>query len=197
MESAYKDELGEKYFKIFLDTKMFEKTVTLIVSNPASPWWDIKGTDKKETMKEIVVKSWLQSIRSLENNLGKDINEWNWGRVHTIELKHPLGRKKPLNKIFNEGPYSVPGAREVVNNLGFDITGGHHFVNYGPSTRRIIDFSDTDNSVGISPMGQSGYFFDTHYNDNTAMFINGQYRKQLMNEEEIERGKKSSLVLLP
>lgn len=197
MESVFRDELGEKYFKLFLEAKTFEKTIPLIVSNPSSPWWNIKGTDIKESMKDIVVKSWLQSIRSLENDLGRNINKWNWGRVHTIELGHPLGRKKPLNKIFNEGPYSVPGAREVVNNLGFDITGGRHFVNYGPSTRRIIDFADTDNSVGISPMGQSGYFFDPHYNDQTAMFITGIYRKQLMNKEEIEKSRRSSLVLSP
>ena len=197
MESAFKDDLGEKYFEIFLGTKMFEKNVPLILSNPESPWWNLKDTEKKETMGDIIVKSWLQCVRNLESDLGANIDKWSWGRVHSIELKHPLGRKKPLNKIFNEGPYTVPGAREVVNNLGFDISGGHHHVNYGPSTRRIIDFAHTENSMGISPMGQSGYFFDTHYNDQTGMFINGEYRKQLMNEDEIKERRKSTLVLFP
>ena len=67
----------------------------------------------------------------------------------------------------------------------------------GPSTRRIINFSNAENSDGISPTGQSGYFFDIHYADQTSLYLAGKYRTQRMNRDNIIANQSSRLIFLP
>jgi penicillin amidase len=98
-----------------------------------------------------------------------------------------LGKAAALKNYFNVGPFPINGAREVINNRGFDYTDtGLYKVNAGPSTRRIIDFSDVENSVSILPTGQSGNPFSKHYKDQAEMYNKGKFRKMKMNEEEIK-----------
>ncbi|KAG1648085.1 hypothetical protein GQR58_030101 [Nymphon striatum] len=49
---------------------------------------------------------------------------------------------------------------------------GEYKVTGGPSTRRVIDFSDIENSMSIIPTGQSGNPFSKHYQDQAEMFLN-------------------------
>jgi penicillin amidase len=58
-------------------------------------------------------------------------------------------------------------------------------VKGGPSTRRIIDFSDIENSWSVLPTGQSGNPMSDHYNDQTDLFVKGKFRKMKLNKSEI------------
>ena len=141
---------------------------------------------KKETRAEILNNSFHEAIKALENQLGKDVNSWTWDRVHTLEHQHPMGQVAALRGIFNVGPFNVPGSTEVINNLFFDFTdSGKYVVKGGPSTRRVIDFSDIENSISILPTGQSGNPFSKHYNDQAEMYNTGKFRKMKLNKEEI------------
>jgi penicillin amidase len=139
-----------------------------------------------ETRKDILTESLISTVKALENQFGKDIDTWNWGRVHVIEHKHPLGSVDILKSFFNVGPFPINGASEVINNLAYkrDSTGIYQVTN-GPSTRRIIDFNDLENSWSILPTGQSGNPFSEHYEDQANMYNKGTFRKMKMNQEEI------------
>ena len=65
----------------------------------------------------------------------------------------------------------------------------------GPSTRRIVDFSDIENSMSILPTGQSGNPFSPHYQDQAEMYVQGKFRKMMMNTEEIKRTSENTLIL--
>lgn len=67
-----------------------------------------------------------------------------------------------------------------------------HIIKAGPSTRRIIDFSDVEGSWSILPTGQSGNFMSKHYKDQAKMYANGVYRKMLLNQKEIQE--RSTLI---
>ncbi len=66
----------------------------------------------------------------------------------------------------------------------------------GPSTRRIIDFSDIENAKGILPTGQSGNVFSKHYKDQAEKYLKGEFVKMMLNKEEI-KASKDILLLLP
>ena len=66
----------------------------------------------------------------------------------------------------------------------------------GPSTRRIIDFSDIENSISILPTGQSGNPFSKHYKDQVEMFNNGEFRKMKLNKNDIIKNS-TKLIILP
>ena len=69
-------------------------------------------------------------------------------------------------------------------------------VKAGPSTRRVIDFSDIENSVSILPTGQSGNPMSSHYSDQAAMYNKGQFRKMKLNKKDIIASS-TKLVLKP
>lgn len=119
----------------------------------------------------------------------------NWGSIHTIEYIHPLGRSFPLSLFFNLGPYAIPGAYNEVNNNKQKSLGGDFKVVAGASTRRIIDFAKPQMSWGINPIGISEHILSPYYKDQVQMFIQGQYRPQLMDREDIEKQKQHELLL--
>lgn len=189
LKNTFEDELGESLFKQFNTTHLAKRVVADQIYKDESIWWDdVKTSEKKETKKEILSKSLKEAVAALEIQLGADIKNWNWGSVHTLEHGHPLGAVSFLNYLFgfNVGPFPINGAREVINNRGYTLDDtGIYNVKAGPSTRRIIDFSDIENSLSILPTGQSGNPFSEHYNDQAEMFNTGKFRKMKMNKAEI------------
>lgn len=189
LKNTFEDELGEKLFTQFLATHLSKRVIADHIEKDRSLWWDnINTKNKTETRKEILSKSLVEAVALLEKQLGSDKKDWNWGKVHTLEHEHPLGKIAALKNYFNVGPFPIKGAREVIDNRGYDFTdSGLYKVNAGPSTRRIIDFSDIENSVSILPTGQSGNPFSKHYKDQAEMYNKGEFRKMKMNEEEIKK----------
>jgi len=187
LKNTFQDELGEADFKMLLTTHIVKQIIEPQSKNENSVWWDdVVTKTKKETRGEILSKSFHEAIAALENQLGKDVNSWTWDRAHTLEHQHPLGQVAALRSVFNVGPFKVPGSTEVINNLFFDFTdSGEYAVKGGPSTRRVIDFSDIENSMSILPTGQSGNPFSKHYNDQAEMYNTGKFRKMKLNKEEI------------
>ncbi|ANW96580.1 hypothetical protein AXE80_09945 [Wenyingzhuangia fucanilytica] len=192
-KNTFEDELGIEDFKDFVNSNLSRRTQNKYLKNPNSVWWDNVSTLRKETFKEIVTTSFKSSVEELKIALGDDINEWKWSKVHTVTYEHALAKMDLLKKIFNVGPFPMVGGNETINNLMFDYTEGNEFkVNAGPSSRRVIDFSDVENSYAVTPTGQSGYFLSPFYSNQTTYYNTGKYYKMLMNEEEI---KKSDMVL--
>ena len=198
LKKTFQDELGEDDFKLLLTTNCIKQIIAPQIKNENSVWWDNVNTkSKKETRVEILNKSFHEAIKALENQLGKEVNSWTWNRVHTLEHQHPLGKVLGLKWLFNVGSFEVPGSAEVINNLMFDFTDmGKYIVKAGPSTRRVIDFSDIENSMSILPTGQSGNPFSKHYNDQAEMYNSGKFRKMKLNKAEIIKSS-TKLVFKP
>jgi len=187
LENTFQDELGKDKFSALLSTHVIKQMIEPQLANEISVWWDNSTTkDKKETRKEILTKSFKETVSELEKQFGKDISKWTWNRVHTLEHVHPIGKIELLAPFFNVGKFEVAGSNEVINNLMFGFqSNGIYEVKAGPSTRRIIDFSDVENSVSILPTGNSGNPMSKHYNDQAEMYNQGKFRKMKMNKKEI------------
>ena len=187
LTNTFKDEMGTTLYQQFNKTHLMKRVIADQLFRKESIWWDDINTQAiMETRKDILTESLISTVKALENQFGKDIDTWNWGRVHVIEHKHPLGSVDILKSFFNVGPFQINGASEVINNLAYkrDSTGIYQVTN-GPSTRRIIDFNDLENSWSILPTGQSGNPFSEHYEDQANMYNKGTFRKMKMNQEEI------------
>lgn len=189
LENTFQDELGKDDFSALLSTHIVKQMIEHQMANDSSVWWDnFETKDRKETRKEILTKSFKEAVAELEKQFGKDMTTWTWNKVHKLEHQHPIGKIKALRSFFNVGPYEVAGSNEVINNLMFGFSSdGIYNVKAGPSTRRIIDFSDVENSVSILPTGQSGNPMSKHYNDQAEMYAQGKFRKMKMNKAEIEK----------
>ncbi|MCY1272406.1 Acyl-homoserine lactone acylase QuiP [compost metagenome] len=196
-EAAMRDELGEAFFDNLLYTRVLDVTLPRLAADAASPWWDDRGTPAQEGRAETVKKAWQASLAHLRSTLGSDPAQWQWRRAHLLTHGHPLGQQKPLDKLFNVGPFAAPGGHEVPNNLSHRVGPAPWQVVYGPSTRRLIDLADAEHSLGINPVGQSGVPFDRHYADQAEAYIQGQYLPQHYSEEDVKANTQGSLSLVP
>ena len=185
--ATYKDEMG-KSFAQFINTPYQDKAFAEQIVRENSVWWDnVKTTDKKETRSDIISSSYKKAIAFLGNQLGENVQDWTWDRVISVEYPHALGQVAALRKYFNVGPFKTRGGNEVINNQIFNLDStGVYKITAGPSTRRIVDFSDVENSLGILPTGQSGNVFSDHYKDQAQKFVDGEFVKMKLNQKEIE-----------
>lgn len=188
LAATYKDELG-KSFSLFINTQLQDQVLGEQVKREESLWWDdVTTTGKKETKSDIINGSFQKAMVFLTNQLGSNLESWKWNRVLSIEHGHAIGKAGGLlRKLFNVGPFETVGGNEVINNHIFNLDStGYYKVTAGPSTRRVIDFSDIENSFSVLPTGQSGNVFSTHYKDQAQKYLDGQFIRMLMDQEEIK-----------
>ena len=196
-KNTFGDELGEA-FDQFTNTPLIEKVLPVQMARENSVWWDdVTTTDKIETKKEIINTSFQSAFLFLQKQLGENVVNWTWDRVVSVEHKHAVGQVAAFRKLFNVGPFETSGGDQVINNQIYDIDStGYYKVKAGPSTRRIVDFSDVENSMAILPTGQSGRVFSAHYKDQAVKYLNGEFVKMEINQESIEKSA-NRLVLRP
>ena len=188
--AAMVDELGEENFKTLLRTFAIDHALPRLVADSQSPWWN-------DRYQQTLRAAWNKTLLHLESLYGKDPKDWKWGRAHTLTHIHPLGMQKPLDVIFNIGPFEVAGGRETPNNLNIHFGPAPWAVKSGPSTRRIIDFAAPEKAVGINPVGQSGVLLDAHYADQAPLFAQEHYVPQHLSAEDVKKNTRSVLILKP
>lgn len=195
--AAMADELGKVQFANLLGTRALDLALPRLAANAESPWWDDVKTDKVESRRDIVRIAWKATIQHLKETLGPSPNDWGWGNAHTLTHVHPLAAQKPLDWVFNVGPFPAPGGREVPNNLATPIGPAPWAVTYGPSTRRIIDFANAGKSQSVNPVGQSGVLFDPHYSDQAAAYVVGGYLMRYLGDKDVQANTHDMLTLKP
>ncbi len=198
LKNTFEDEMGEALFKQFLETHLYKRQIEKQMKLNRSVWWDDIRTDEvKELKDEIMTRSFHESIAALESQFGDDLDDWHWSEALSVTHKHAFDKSEILRGFFNVGPFSTDGGNEVINNQMFKLNPtGKYEVKAGPSTRRVIDFSDVENAKSILPTGQSGNVFSKHYKDQTQKYLKGEFVKMMLNKDEI-KASKDILILLP
>jgi len=196
-KNTFADEMGKAYNQ-FVNTPFIEKVLPVQAKRDGSIWWDdISTKDKIETKEDIINTSFKNAFAFLQKQLGENVENWKWKRVISVEYKHAVGEVAVLRSFFNVGPFVTVGGDQVINNQIYDIDStGVYKVKAGPSTRRIVDFSDVENSLAILPTGQSGNVFSEHYKDQAQKYLNGEFVKMKLNTSEIEKSE-NVLILKP
>jgi penicillin amidase len=191
------DELGEDRFIAFnkvADGWNFFKT---FLYQREHQLWDDVRTPKKEGRKEMIKIAYRETLKSLREKFGDDISQWQWGKLHTLEVEHPLGKVKPLNLIFNTGPSPAGGSFSQVDNMSYPRYTDRFNVTLGPSVRRLIDMAKPEHSLNVLPTGNVGHFNSEFYDDQFEMFLTGKYRDQWMKIEDVKRHPHQTLILKP
>ena len=198
LKNTYKDEIGDGFY-LFMNSQLQDQVLRTQIDREKSVWWDdISTKNKVETKEEIINKSYKNSIAFLQKQLGENIENWTWNRVISVEYEHAIGKAGGvLRRIFNVGPFETIGGNEVINNQIFKLDStGVYKITAGPSTRRVIDFSDVENGLGILPTGQSGNVFSNHYKDQAQKYVDGEFVDMKLNEVQIKRSE-NVLILKP
>jgi len=198
MDNTFKDELGKDLFHKYLETSVFPpRAVRFITKKGDSIWFDDVNTlHEKETMDDIIALSIQQTLSALKETLGRNMADWAWGEIHTLTFEHVLGKKKPLDRIFNLGPFPVGGNLLTVNKKKYALDKPFH-VNHGVSMRLIVDLAHMDNSLHILPTGESGQLKSPNYKDQIPLYLSGRYHPAWPNRHDAEKNSLGILVLRP
>ncbi|WP_374337239.1 penicillin acylase family protein [Leeia sp.] len=197
VNSLFADKLSAEDLLVWRRLFLLDKSLYGISRNPQSPWWDHLRTPAVETRDQQLQHSWKRTVAGLTAQLGPDIQQWRWGKVHTLTHEHGLGKVPALAPFFNVGPFPVAGARDTIDNQYTRMETGGAPVVSGPSTRRLIDMAEPEAAVGINPIGQSGILLDEHHHDQAALFATQQYRPMWISSRDVEAHQASQLRLLP
>ncbi|HVN55482.1 MAG TPA: penicillin acylase family protein [Anaerolineaceae bacterium] len=161
---------------------------------PDSPWFDLGGGERRE---DVLLLALRRSLEFLQAELGPDSNAWAWGRLHELTFGHILGRRPPVDALFNRGPYPIGGDGTTIWST---FSGTHDISNdspSGPPFRFIADLNDLDHCLAMLAPGQSGAPGSRHYDDQIEDWFEGRYHVMLFRREEVERDAESRLELSP
>ena len=184
-------DLSADEFETFAKISTSYNFLKRVILDRTSPWW------KKYDRQKLVNEAFDQTIAILQNKFGKNSENWSWGKAHTLEYVHPIGKIWPLNYIFNLGPYPISGASQDINNQKSDSLKDTFLVKAGPSTRRIINMGEVEKAQGILPIGESGHLLSPFYKNQVEDYLNAKYRPMYINRNDIEQNLSYRLKLIP
>jgi penicillin amidase len=141
-------------------------------------------------------RAFTAAIEELRSRLGDNISHWQYGKIHKMTYNHPLGTIKPLDKIFNRGPYPVGGDIDTVN-MGASLHSQPDVVITVPSFRQIINLTDMKGSRSGHSPGQSGHPASKHYDDFIKPWLHVEHHPMLFERGMIEENAGGTLHMTP
>lgn len=200
LEGIYKDELGDTLFSEILSQDLLASYHLDKLRQGAKSAWmdDVSTRDVVEETGDIVLRAMEKTLDELEERLGPEMDQWQWGKVHKLTLKHPLSSVDVLDRAFklSRGPYPVPGSYHTVSAYSYPLTDFAE-VGYGPSHRHIFSTNSWDDSRVIIPGGISGIPASEYYCSQTEAFADYRFKKHLFSFEAVEKAAKYEAVFYP
>jgi len=189
-----RDELGDLFNSIGSTPRDYY--IYRILKEGPDEWVDDITTEKKETLDEIILKSFRESVAEIANSRGPDTTKWKWGDVHSLQLMHPMGSVKILDRIFglNGSTFRVGGSNHTVS--PFSYSSGFR-VNHGASERHIFNTADWDESLTIIPTGISGVPASRFYLSQSKRYVEGGFYKDYFSEKAVKENARYCLIMKP
>ncbi|MFT7604375.1 MAG: penicillin amidase [Saprospiraceae bacterium] len=171
------DEIAKKEASLGIDILQPEtwRTIALLADTPENSFFDIIGTPKIETAKDVVNQSFEVALAKIKEKLTKN-SAYNLDIHKNTKVAH-LGRID----AFGSKVLSVGGDATVLN----AIRGSH-----GPSWRMIVEMSTPVKAYGVYPGGQSGNPGSPYYDNMLDYWAKGKYYEKLFLKTPEEGGGK-------
>ncbi|MEM7180266.1 MAG: penicillin acylase family protein [Spirochaetota bacterium] len=190
-KAIFFDEMQSDIFNALSQSSRLQRYLHTIVKNRKSSWWDDSTTSEKETVLTVSTKAWKQTVQHMKYKYGKN---WQWQKLHQLELKHPFSNLPLLHFLYTIGPVPIAGGKETVNNQMSDFAANDHKPIAGPAFRMLVEFSQATNFSMILPSGNSGHVLSEHYDDQFHLFTQGKVRTNSL--ARIRQKKEENLLIL-
>jgi len=160
---------------------------SLLRGDPAAGWF------QRGNRMEAIQEAFQATLDELSGRLGSDIDSWQWGRLHKIQLRHVLSTRGSLGELLDRGNIPVRGNGITVCNTGFDPNWG---APMGANYRLITDFSTSPPTFqAVDAQGQSGHPGSEHYCGQLNEWISGRYHPMEFDRDKLQT--RTTLELSP
>ena len=155
------------------------------------PGWFLEGWGEE------IRRALRAAAHTLSASFGPDPAGWAWGEVRTLTFEHPVAIRKPLDRIFNLGPYPWGGDANTVSPAPADAGDPTANPVAVASLRMAIDVGEWEQSRFVLPGGQSGNPYSRHYADQMALWRKGDALPIAWSPDAVARATRHTLVLTP
>lgn len=188
------DELGELYGSSL--GRQHDFYIYSMLKKGPDRWVDNINTPEEENMEMIIVQSIRSAVDTLSARYGVYGSGWQWGKIHTLTLEHPLGAVKILDRLLglNSKTYAVGGSYHTVEPYSFR---DNFTANHGASERHIFNTADWDQSLTVIPTGTSGIPGSPFYLSQSDTYVNNGFYTEPFTEAAVEAAKKYEMVFRP
>jgi penicillin amidase len=134
-------------------------------------------------------------VRRLTDDYGQDTGSWAWGTVRPLSFVHPVGERKPMDQVFNLGPFPWGGDANTVSQAAVSFLDPVENSPFVASMRMVVDVGEWEDNRFVLPGGQSGNPLSPHYDDQLDLYRFGGAVSIAWSDEEMESVVKDELVL--
>ncbi|MFZ0038050.1 MAG: penicillin acylase family protein [Candidatus Acidiferrales bacterium] len=175
-------EPDSEYNEVWWRDKVF---LTYILQDRPAVWLP----KEFHNYEDLLIESADQAIQALAAaSPDGDPSHANWGKLHPLEILHPLGQSGMLRDLLSIGPIEQGGTIDTIRAMGY---------RHGPAMRFVADLSDFDQSLMEIPAGESGQYTSPHYRDQFPEWFAGRGILAPFSTAAEARVRAHQLVLVP
>ena len=168
-------------------------------------WDDLATADVVETRDERMVRALLQALAWLEQKLGTEMNDWRWGKLHTLRLADITGMFGKALSIPPEGDEKFPngfprhGDNFVVDACNYSLWNRENYsYSSGPQQRLVVEMRPDGPRVwNARPGGQSQDPSSPHFADDVEFWRKNQAPELFFREKDVVEHAEKRLRFVP
>ena len=153
----------------------------------------LRGGTWAQTASDALADTWVD----LEEQLGRSLRRWRWGRAHALPLEHPFSRRRPLGLFFGRRDVPVGGSADTVMATAYVPHDPFRSRLSAPTWRQVLDVGNWDQCTAILLPGQSGQPGSRHYDDLVGRWSENRQFPLHWSRDQVTRHARSTLALTP
>lgn len=138
-----------------------------------------------------------EAIAALSEKFGPAPEAWAWGKIRKLTLRHRFGDQKPLNEVFNLGPFPSYGDSTTVNQAGLEFWEPLRAPSVTAHLRSLIEIGNWGASRFVLLGGQSGNPLSPHYGDLVPIYQRGQGVPIHWDDDAVRAHMVATITLVP
>ncbi len=138
--------------------------------------WFVEDGSEATLREQQIVAALVDALDELTTRLGPALSTWQWGKLHTITLRHTLTKRGDLSQLLDRGNYALGGNSFTVCNTGYVVGSDGYEAALGANYRLIADLGHNPPGLwAVDAAGQSGNPGSANYCDQLDQWLTGDY----------------------